>query len=59
MERIQQIEVDSRARLELSDHADERAATVVLMLFGTPPDPPADRVTTTARGRSRGRARTS
>ncbi len=59
MGRVQQIEVESRARLELSDHAGERAATVVLMLFGTPSEPPPDGVSAPSRGRSRGRARTS
>jgi DNA-binding transcriptional ArsR family regulator len=59
MGRVQQIEVESRGRLELSDHAGERAATVVLMLFGTPPEPPSDGVSAPSRRRSRGPAHTS
>ena len=37
MERVAQIEMDSAARLAAVDHTGEQAATVVLMLFATPP----------------------
>ncbi len=58
MERVQRIEAESKERLERSDHAGERAAAVVLMLFETPRDAPADGAVASARERSRGWART-
>jgi DNA-binding transcriptional ArsR family regulator len=37
--RIQKIERDSKRRLAAADHEGEQQATVVLMLFNSPPDP--------------------
>src|SRR5207302_7203290 len=40
-ERIKKIEAESQKRLVKTDHQDEQAATVVLMLFNSPADVPA------------------
>jgi DNA-binding transcriptional ArsR family regulator len=53
--RIQKIESESKRRLAAADHQGEQEATVVLMLFNSPPDPaPASkphRTPATKRGR--------
>jgi len=53
LERIQKIEAESTKRLLASDHADERRATVGLMLFEAVAAQPAKPAPASGRGRSR------
>ncbi len=58
MERVQKLEAESAARLTRDDHTGETPATVVLMLFETPPAPTRKPGSAAAPARDRPRRRT-